>query len=327
MYAHCLFCKSDLGANVVLDPFPVGRKLAFDQAGGRLWVICPHCDRWNLSPLEERWEAIEECERQYSRSARRVSTDQIGLCVHPAGLSLVRIGAPQRPEMAAWRYGGQLLNRRKQHRRSRAWTGAAFMMGWPVFLATMAYRSYSKRKPLVKTEGLDGQLVRLSGRHAKHMRIVRAAGSWQLEIGHMDRPLVVAQEDEAFWIAGQLFPWINRSGSSADGVERAVRQIERAGSPAALFHGAANRLQERHGALVSGEGLVRRAPEELRLALEMAAHDDLELQAAMGDLEKLENAWKEAEEIARIADSLLIPDSVRQLLHGLRSSPRSDLPR
>jgi hypothetical protein len=25
-----------------------------------LWVVCRHCERWNLSPLEERWEAVEQ---------------------------------------------------------------------------------------------------------------------------------------------------------------------------------------------------------------------------------------------------------------------------
>ena len=60
MYAACLFCTRPLGANAVLDAFPVGRRLAFDAARGRLWVVCPHCHRWNLTPLEERWEAIEE---------------------------------------------------------------------------------------------------------------------------------------------------------------------------------------------------------------------------------------------------------------------------
>ena len=59
MYATCLFCKKALGNNEALESFPVGKRLAFDAAKGRLWVVCSHCERWNLSPLEERWEAIE----------------------------------------------------------------------------------------------------------------------------------------------------------------------------------------------------------------------------------------------------------------------------
>ena len=325
MYSYCIFCKRGLGANVLLEQFPVGRRLAFDAARGRLWVVCPHCTRWNLSPLEERWEVIEECERIYSGSVRRVSTDHIGLCLHATGTSLIRIGAPKRPEMAAWRYGDQLVNRRRRFRRSKVWAGTAFFLGWPVLLSTIAYHSYQKRKPLLKTESLDGRIVRLSGRDARHMRIVPASDSWQLEVGPASSPLVVAREEEALWIAGQLLPWVNQSGSGADGVERAVRQIERAGSPEELFHQAATRLQERQGALLSGEGLIRRAPEELKLALEMAAHEDLELQAAQGELDQLERAWKEADEIARIADSLLLPDNVQRMLHQLHGKLRGSV--
>jgi hypothetical protein len=61
VYRTCLFCSSDLGANEAIEKFPVGRRLAFDPARGRLWVVCRACDRWNLTPLEERWEAIEQC--------------------------------------------------------------------------------------------------------------------------------------------------------------------------------------------------------------------------------------------------------------------------
>src|SRR3954470_19741233 len=114
MYSTCLFCKSDLGANEAIEHFPVGRRLAFDEAKGRLWVVCRKCERWNLSPLEERWEAIEEGERAFRGTRRRVSTDQIGLARLKEGLELVRIGEPQRPEMAAWRYGDQFGRRRRR---------------------------------------------------------------------------------------------------------------------------------------------------------------------------------------------------------------------
>src|SRR5213075_1224287 len=97
-----------------VEHFPAGRRLAFDAAKGRLWVVCRKCERWNLTPLEERWEAIEECERAFAGTRLRVSTDQIGLARLREGLELVRIGEPQRPEMAAWRYGDQFGRRRRK---------------------------------------------------------------------------------------------------------------------------------------------------------------------------------------------------------------------
>src|SRR5512140_1918048 len=104
MYSTCIFCHSHLGANDSIEHFPVGRRLAFDAAKGRLWVVCRRCERWNLTPLEERWEAIEQCERLFRGTKLRVSTDNVGLARTADRLELVRIGSPQRPEMAAWRY-------------------------------------------------------------------------------------------------------------------------------------------------------------------------------------------------------------------------------
>src|SRR5689334_24168111 len=121
MYSTCIFCHTSLGANESVEHFPIGRRLAFDAAHGRLWVVCRKCERWNLTPLEERWEAIEQCERLFSSTRLKVSTDNIGLSRLREGLELVRIGSPQRPEMAAWRYGDQFGRRRRKH---LVWGGA-----------------------------------------------------------------------------------------------------------------------------------------------------------------------------------------------------------
>src|SRR5206468_1317953 len=74
----------------------------------------PHCERWNLSPLEERWEAIEQSEKLYRDTRLRVATDNIGLAKLRDGTTLVRIGEPLRPEFAAWRYGDQFGRRRRR---------------------------------------------------------------------------------------------------------------------------------------------------------------------------------------------------------------------
>src|SRR5437773_4610743 len=89
--------------------FSVGRRLAFDPTKGRLWVVCTRCGRWNLTPLEERWEAIDECERLFRGTRLRMSTDNIGLAQFWGGFELVRIGPALLPEIASWRYGARLL--------------------------------------------------------------------------------------------------------------------------------------------------------------------------------------------------------------------------
>lgn len=51
-----------------------------------------------------------------------------------------------------------------------------------------------------------------------------------------------------------------------------------------------------------------------RLALEMAAHEESERRAMEGELAILETAWREAEEIAAVADRLLVPKSAERWL-------------
>ena len=120
MYRSCLYCCTDLGHNQVLEPMPVGRRVAFDPANGRLWVVCCACVRWNLVPFDTRLEIIDACERIFRETRTRFSTDNIGLARHREGLELIRIGAALRPEFASWRYGQE----HQQRRRSSSGLGA-----------------------------------------------------------------------------------------------------------------------------------------------------------------------------------------------------------
>lgn len=201
MYATCLFCSGALGRNEILEHFPVGRRLAFDAAKGRLWVVCPSCRRWNLTPLEIRWEAIEEAERHYRDTRLRTATEHVGLAKLGDGTELVRIGRPLLPEFAAWRYGDVFRRRWRQ----AAVVGAA---GFVVPLAyagaqiagvagalSTAYMAYSTGRSLTllwqarRTRAMvtaaDGRRLLITGRDAASTRIVRRAatdGSLSLNI-------------------------------------------------------------------------------------------------------------------------------------------------
>ena len=118
MYSHCIHCQQDLGRNDLIETLPVGRRIAFDAATGRLWVICGACARWNLVPFESRWEAIETGEQLYRGATQRMSTGEIGLAKTREGTDLVRVGRALRPEMAAWRYGSGLVQRRWTYART-----------------------------------------------------------------------------------------------------------------------------------------------------------------------------------------------------------------
>jgi hypothetical protein len=115
MYRHCIYCSADLGANDALEGFPVGRSVAFDGERGRLWAVCPKCARWNLAPIEERWEAVEAAERAFRDTRLRVQRENIGVAKLRDGTRLIRIGSALAGEVAAWRYGGELARRRRRH--------------------------------------------------------------------------------------------------------------------------------------------------------------------------------------------------------------------
>ena len=114
MYRRCYSCTADLGVNGITEYFGVGSRLAFDPHRGRLWAVCPRCGRWNLAPIEERWEAVEEAEKVFKSQRARVHGEDIGLAQLGDGTSLIRIGEALPGEIASWRYGRTLRNRRRK---------------------------------------------------------------------------------------------------------------------------------------------------------------------------------------------------------------------
>lgn len=363
MFTTCIHCAADLGRNEALEEFPVGQRLAFDPAKGRLWVVCRACARWNLSPLDERWEAIEAAERRFRDSRLRVSTDEIGLARLREGLDLIRIGDPQRPEMAAWRYGDQFGRRRN---RQMLVTGAvvgsaAAVVGGVLWLGAGAaslggvwgngglWDMLVHGRPgelVARVCTVDGELLRVLRRHARMTVIERVEQDQplQLRLEH-DRGTSILTGAEAERAAQQLLPTVNRFGGSSKRVQQAVELLETAGDPA----GVLQRLQRTLGAKpddkrwkrpsvdpdssawkrkMSAEqvskipGALHTMPVHERLAFEMALHEESERRAMDGELEDLERAWRDAEEIAKIADDMFVPasiDAARERLRAVRN--------
>lgn len=335
MYRACMFCTRPLGLNGVVETFPVGRRLAFDPARGRLWVVCRHCERWNLTPLEERWEAVEACEEIFRGTRVRTSSENIGLARHPEGLELVRIGKPLRPEFAAWRYGDQFGKRRRRKIVRWAAGGAGLAAGMAVGGA------------VVGVAGVLGAVYAIgmvSVIRDRPIRFKPADGRVrQMSIGHCWRTLIRPAEDETGfrvqidswgikgreWLEGEdaqrairvILPRMNAYGSSAATVKRAVSEIESEGHS----HGFLSRVVDRprtYGGSLDGHIHMMRKP--ARIALEMALHEEQERRALEGELWRLERAWEEAEEIAAIADNLLLPKRVTGFLarHARAGSER-----
>jgi hypothetical protein len=354
MYSTCIFCHGGLGENESIEHFPVGRRLAFDAEKGRLWAVCPACGRWNLSALEERWEAIEECERRFRGTSVRTSTENVGLARLPDGTELVRIGRPLRPEFAAWRYGAQFSGRQK-----RAWLSAASVGGIALGVGAglaLAPVAALVGLPLVaaaewkkmdlprgagrfRTESAQCRLVNDAGEvilpygrtlDRARLRASRTAGQgWTVELRTINRLMEFGQSyveprprhhqltgARALRALSVLMAHANAAGGSRSHVQRAVRLIDRARTPDAFFAGAEEHAR-RQGA---GYRDLWAMPLEIRLAMEMASHEDAERMAMQGELAELERHWREAEELAAIADGLPAAPAVEQKLDTLKAA-------
>lgn len=345
MYSTCVFCNRSLGTNEGLETFPVGRRVAFDPAKGRLWVVCRQCERWNLSPIEERWEAIEEAERLYNETRRRVATEHIGLARLQDGTDLVRIGEPMRPEFAAWRYGDQFgRRRRRQLLVAGAGLGAIGAIvvggvtagvglggvGWGLWRVTDSVIHGRGESVIARVRTEDGKLLRVRRRHLAETRLMRgqdAPLAMDLRFAggqtHLEGP-------EAMRVAALVVPKVNRFGGDRRTVGDAVAAIEQRGSPEGFLdrlskdvHIQTSPARIRRGrsnwnGRTRQHGLFGLSTVD-RLALEMALHEDAERQALTGELAALERAWMEAEQIAAISDDLLLPGSLLDRIRRWRN--------
>src|SRR5262245_35861703 len=362
MYTTCLFCHSDLGANHFLPTFPVGRRLAFDSRKGRLWVVCTRCGRWNLTPLEERWEAIDECERRFRGTRLRMSTDNIGLAQFRGGFELVRVGPALLPEIASWRYGTRLARFAVEREQQQgllvrgaqlvARATASALVGYATSIglsddAVLRMRTFRRRTGvLLRASDEYGYPIVVRYAHLGAAELIRPEKDqpWQLKLKH-DTGTAVLAESNALRVAGKMLATLNFGVASQSEVQHAISKLDDAGDPEGYFTRVASlAMRTSWGRFPDARDAVERPstssfaerlalqlanrsfwgrggtgsdektplyhlPAVDRLALEMAANEDIERRAMRGELEALEAAWKDAEEIAAIADELFA-DSV-----------------
>jgi hypothetical protein len=337
MYSACLFCHTDLGHNDVLRDLAVGRRVAFDPEKGRLWVVCTDCGRWNLTPLEERWEALEACERIFQRTRLRFSTDNIGLAQPRWGFELVRIGEALRDEIAAWRYGTKLLSR------APTMAGYAQSLGMSQ-RSVMRIRTAPRRHEALTRVTIGTDAVPIRYAHLPHAELLRPEADevWRLRVRH-DRGVSLLEGAEALKVARTLLTALNDGTAPQEMVNAALEKLDDAGHSdgyfarvgalarstswgrvAGLRIGKGDALDEtsprpaervivrlttrsfwsRGGTGSEESALLHRIGDVDRLALEMAANEDAERVALEGELDELRDAWREAEEVAAIADRL-----------------------
>lgn len=339
MFSHCVRCRHDLGRNHTLTHLSVGRRIAYELAHGRLWVICRRCGAWNLTPIEDRWEALEECERLFGSAPERGSDVAIGVA-RLQGVELVRVGpAATRSDIANQRYGTRLRTR-------RGWFlyGAAILAGlslalvpslagvhatfdyplavaWVLAIAAVwlsALRDYLSDKLL----GMRLRATRLFATiplyDVPQIRLRRTGAHGHIGVIVPSRPEApMLMGTDALRYLGRILPFTNWKSGSTREIDAAIALVERAEAPP--IRGEVGLAPWER--LLQGKKRVALSdlPTSRLLALEMAIDEALELNALQGRAIRLQPAWKEAEEIASIADELLVPSIVPAWLARLRS--------
>jgi hypothetical protein len=324
MYRHCIHCSAGLGANESMEAFPVGRTLAFDASKGRLWAVCRSCGRWNLAPIEERWEAVEDAERRFADAPRRASTGTLAMAKLRDGTKLVRVGDAPPAEVAVRRYGKVFGRRRLNfHLFGGGMLVAQILpLGLPVTLATFAVLILatgagggSWQWSVVSHGTPDGAARPLRVRHLGGLSAgIEGDGTLRVELPAAPRAVpeepVVVRGEAAARILTRALPDANRRGGHPDDVLHAVSVIQDRGGAEAHLRAAL-----RHSMLLDYPSPVWSFREVMgwkdpppapieTMALEIALHEEQERRAMEGELRVLEAAWREAEEIAGIADRL-----------------------
>lgn len=319
MYRSCLVCRAKLGAERAEPRLPVGERIAFAPADGRLWVVCTRCGEWNLAPIRRRWEAIEAAEQLYAAAREKASSDVVAVA-EADGVSLVRVGEVS--ELPTLRYASRLRQRSRRAGRSEwvrrirsAGVGigsaalggllfgpAGFFTGFmlsQVVLEIITERGLRMVAELRPPEGADHRrgTIRVTMRDLRDARLVPVDDEpgWKLRV----RKGVELEGDDAVEAVRTLCPLLNRTTAPRDLIESALKYIDRKGGTLdSVFAAAARRRGRRRTARVA------KLDPHIRLALEMLASAESENRALSGDLRALELAWQRADTLAAIEDDL-----------------------
>jgi hypothetical protein len=314
MYTTCAFCNAAFGGDGGPSGLGVGRRIAFDEWKGRLWVVCPKCARWNLTPLDDRIERIEAVARVARDGRLLASTEQVAL-LRWDRYDLIRVGKPPRVELAGWRYGERLKARSRERAKvvvpltlaalgigiaANAAVGGSFgFLIWNVrdaadwlYVRIVGNRRVQLGEPPICDR--CGSLLTLKAKHVQYARVVPDAHH---DLGvlvscpkcHGEAALLTGPDAEVTLRQGLAF--LNVRLSSRRKAAEAAQVVDHAGGPDRLIRDVARR-----------ELTLRSLRPERQLALEMAVDEEAEIA-------ELERQWRAAEELAEIADGTLSTDA------------------
>jgi hypothetical protein len=337
---------------------PVGRRLAYDAIHGRLWVVCPRCGEWNLTPLDDRWEAIEECERLFSSSEARVGSGGVAVAKCDR-VELVRLGDAPRDEIANTRYGPRLRRRRT---RSHAIAGATALaaggaVGALVLVVASAATSAAASMDAALVVGAagvfycyffwiqfgkfrmarfrrpEGRVVWLTVTEMQTATVfVRRNNRGKVVSMHLAVSTSRGDEyfsgDDALAALAAMLPVLNAAGATEDEIRRAVTHLDEAEARLRQPKDPSTERRDKKGRtawqqLLEGHQaaslLIHRTAAE-RLALEMAVSEELERRELAEHAEAIGTGSARAREVAEIADNMFVPQSVLDWIARFKAS-------
>lgn len=280
------------------------------------------------------------CERAYRDTKDRVATGEIGMAKVREGLSLVRIGSPIFPEYAAWRYHRRFAAR---YARSVAIgagagiaAGALFLAIGPlsggVFSGFTAWYAGKGCYEFLRSRGIgrlrrddygdaktmDDTWVEIGRGDLDNISIVGVGANkrydgperWTVRISKPGAPAWYLRPSDAPGVLRRVMPGVNVAGQSEEDVGLGVELYEQ---------WSGDVLGQLEHLVNSHSGPVKLSEEPaVSIALEMSLAEAQERQWLETELYLLAAAWKEAEELAVVADSLTLPDWVTDRVEGLR---------
>jgi len=185
--------------------------------------------------------------------------------------------------------------------------GPAVQIGGALGIGAVA-ASYGWFGQRVRTILPSGRTVTLNTWRNSRVRLIGVAAGWGIS-GDLIGEIVTGPK--AAYTFRSVLTSRNFRGGRPEEVSEAVALLSEVPDPERFISRVA-RVAERTGGKLP-------LPVHVSVALEMALHDDVERRALDGELAELRQQWATAEEIASIADDMLLPSSVTDAARQLRS--------
>ncbi len=199
------------------------------------------------------------------------------------------------------------------------------LLALPFLDVAVRPRHAFRRARLVRDPN-SGHLLRVHEMAMVQSTLIHDDAGWRLEIPYRsgveellgEDPLVLSsiRDYPAFGFfrgnhlldgLGRVLPSLERGRPRPPAVAEATRLLERTlGSSEELLSYVTGSPLRYHA---KGEFPLAHVPSEVRLALEMASHEEGERRALAGELKLLEREWRDAERLAKIADGLALEGS------------------